>query len=84
MTDATSAAAVAGGPPPAKRDWVAWYEDLDERERREMRDRLIQASPDEVRADPHVRDAYLGAASDDETEDATEAATATDAVPAPV
>lgn len=42
-----------------KRDWVAWYEDLSERERRALRDRLMMASPDEVKAEDELRYFFL-------------------------
>ncbi|HVL49033.1 MAG TPA: hypothetical protein VM889_10790 [Candidatus Thermoplasmatota archaeon] len=55
---ATPALAAEGSAAPvtvAKRDWVAWYEDLDERERREIRDRLLTMTPDDVREDAEAR-----------------------------
>ncbi|MHB8605545.1 MAG: hypothetical protein ACYDCK_09860 [Thermoplasmatota archaeon] len=44
---------------PAARDWIAWYDELDSRERREIRDRIAVASPDDVRADPELRHFFL-------------------------
>jgi hypothetical protein len=44
---------------PAKRDWVAWYEELDPAERREIRARLLTASYDEVKADPELRQFFF-------------------------
>lgn len=37
-----------------KRDWVAWYEELSEGERREIRNRLLTAPYDDVKADPEL------------------------------
>ena len=42
-----------------KRDWVAWYEELDPRERREIRARLLTASYDEVKAEPELRNFFF-------------------------
>jgi hypothetical protein len=44
---------------PAKRDWVAWYDELDQAERREIRARLLSASYDEVKADPELRQFFF-------------------------
>lgn len=41
------------------RDWVAWYEDLSEGERREIRARLLSASYDEVKADSELRNYFF-------------------------
>ena len=43
----------------AKRDWVAWFEDLNEWERQEIRARLLTASYDEVKADPELRQFFF-------------------------
>ena len=43
----------------AKRDWVAWYEELDGRERQEIRGRLLTASYEEVKADPELRQFFF-------------------------
>lgn len=42
-----------------KRDWVAWYEDIEAGERREIRARLLTASYDEVKADPELRQFFF-------------------------
>lgn len=42
-----------------KRDWVQWYEELDERERREIRSRLLTASYDEVKGDADLRQFFF-------------------------
>lgn len=42
-----------------KRDWVAWYEDLVEGERREIRARILTASYEEVKADPELRSFFF-------------------------
>jgi hypothetical protein len=42
-----------------KRDWVAWYDELDERERREIRARLLTASYDEVKNDADLRQFFF-------------------------
>ena len=42
-----------------KRDWVAWYEELSEGERREMRNRLLDASYDEVKQDAELRNFFF-------------------------
>jgi hypothetical protein len=42
-----------------KRDWVAWYEELDPAERREIRARLLTASYDEVKADAELRQFFF-------------------------
>lgn len=41
------------------RDWVAWYEDLQERERREIRSRLLTAGYEEVKAEPDLRQYFF-------------------------
>lgn len=41
------------------RDWVAWYEELAEGERREIRARLLTASYDEVKADAEMRQYFF-------------------------
>lgn len=43
----------------AKRDWVAWYDELSPDQRREIRARLLTASYDEVKADPELRSFFL-------------------------
>lgn len=42
-----------------KRDWVAWYDDLAEAERREIRARLLTASYEEVKADAELRNFFF-------------------------
>lgn len=42
-----------------KRDWVAWYDELAGVERREIRDRLLDAAYDEVKADPELRQFFF-------------------------
>ena len=44
---------------PEKRDWVAWYEELSEGERREIRNRLLDASYDEVKGDAELRNFFF-------------------------
>lgn len=51
--------AVSASATPEKRDWVAWYEDLSEGERRELRGRIVLANPDEVKADAEMRHFFL-------------------------
>ncbi|GEM_PF-5087903 len=41
------------------RDWIAWYEDLAEAERREIRARLLTASYDEVKSDAELRNYFF-------------------------
>lgn len=41
------------------RDWVDWYEELTPQERREIRARLLTMTPEEVKADPDVRNFFL-------------------------
>jgi len=41
------------------RDWIAWYEELSEGERREIRGRLLTASYDEVKADAELRNFFF-------------------------
>lgn len=41
------------------RDWVEWYEDLQAGERRELRNRLVEAGYDEVKADPELRQFFF-------------------------
>ena len=43
----------------AKRDWVAWYDELNEWERQEIRGRLLTASYDEVKADAELRQFFF-------------------------
>ena len=43
----------------AKRDWVAWYEELNEWERQEIRARLLTAAYDEVKADAELRQFFF-------------------------
>lgn len=43
----------------ARVDWVEWYEALSKEERKELRDRLLQASYDEVKADPELRNYFF-------------------------
>lgn len=42
-----------------KRDWVAWYEELSEGERREIRARLLSASYDDVKNDADLRQFFF-------------------------
>src|SRR5687767_13986547 len=42
-----------------ERDWVAWYEDLQEAERREMRARILTAPYDEVKAEADLRQYFF-------------------------
>lgn len=42
-----------------KRDWVAWYDELEAGERREIRARLLTATYDEVKADAELRSFFL-------------------------
>lgn len=44
---------------PEARDWVAWYDELQPGERRELRARLIEASYDEVKADAELRQFFF-------------------------
>lgn len=41
------------------RDWVAWYEELQPGERRELRNRLIDAAYDDVKADAELRQFFF-------------------------
>ena len=41
------------------RDWVAWYDDLSEGERREIRNRLLHASYEEVKDDAELRNFFF-------------------------
>lgn len=41
------------------RDWVEWYEDLQSGERRELRNRVVGASYDEVKADAEIRQFFF-------------------------
>lgn len=41
------------------RDWVAWYDDLSPGERKEIRDRLLTAPYDDVKADPELRNFFF-------------------------
>lgn len=41
------------------RDWVAWYEELQPGERRELRARLIEAPYDEVKGDAELRQFFF-------------------------
>ena len=41
------------------RDWVAWYDELSSRERKEIRDRLLHASYDEVKDDAELRNFFF-------------------------
>jgi hypothetical protein len=42
-----------------KRDWVAWYDDLLPGERKEIRDRLLHAAYEEVKADAELRQFFF-------------------------
>lgn len=55
----TQAVAVPDRSAASKRDWVAWYDELDEWERKEIRARLLTASYDEVKADPELRQFFF-------------------------
>lgn len=49
--EAPAVAGTSAGPVAVtKRDWVEWYEDLAERERVEMRERIVLASPDDIKS----------------------------------
>ncbi len=54
-----AAPVIATGADAEKRDWVAWYEGLDDCECREIRNRLVLASPDDVREDAELRHFFL-------------------------
>lgn len=41
------------------RDWVAWYDELAQAERREIRARLLDATYDEVKADAELRNFFF-------------------------
>lgn len=41
------------------RDWVEWYETLDAAQRRELRDRLVGASYDDVKEDADLRQFFF-------------------------
>lgn len=41
------------------RDWVAWYEEMEPGERREIRARLLTASYDEVKEDAELRQFFF-------------------------
>lgn len=41
------------------RDWIAWYDDLSQAERREIRARLLTASYDEVKEDAELRQFFF-------------------------
>jgi hypothetical protein len=56
---ATLATRTAHRRDPDARDWVAWYEDLSGAERRELRDRLLTATYDEVKLDADLRNFFL-------------------------
>jgi hypothetical protein len=55
----TSTQPVAAVRAPDARDWVAWYEELQEDERREIRGRLLTAPYDEVKADADLRNFFF-------------------------
>lgn len=57
--DSANGPVVVARAAPEKRDWVDWYGELDERERREYRERIVLATPDEVKADPELRHFFL-------------------------
>jgi hypothetical protein len=63
MNSTPESAAVTPSPPQASpgrgRDWVAWYDALEPRERRLLRDRLLTASPDDVKGDADLRTFFL-------------------------
>lgn len=42
-----------------QRDWVEWYGGLEDAERREIRDRIVLASYEEVREDADLRQFFL-------------------------
>lgn len=42
-----------------KRDWIAWYEELAEAERRALRDRIVDAAYDDVKADAELRQYFF-------------------------
>lgn len=41
------------------RDWVAWYDELSSVERKEIRDRLLTAPYEDVKADPELRNFFF-------------------------
>lgn len=45
--------------PATQRDWVEWYGELDDRTRRELRNRILTATYEEVKADPDLRTYFL-------------------------
>lgn len=45
--------------PVEARDWVAWFDELSELERREIRARLLSATYDEVKADTDLRNFFF-------------------------
>lgn len=59
VTASAAPAAPAQSRAADKRDWVAWYEELDPAERREIRARLLTASYDEVKADADLRQFFF-------------------------
>lgn len=59
VTTAAAPASVQVQDRAVKRDWVAWYDELQPGERREIRARLLTASYDEVKADPELRSFFL-------------------------
>lgn len=52
-------AAAARTEAPARVDWVAWYDDLGSVERREIRNRLLTATYEEVKDDPELRNFFF-------------------------
>ncbi|HEX2021831.1 MAG TPA: hypothetical protein VHH36_03910 [Candidatus Thermoplasmatota archaeon] len=59
MPSASSMTPMAVTRRPEKRDWVAWYEELQPGERRELRNRLVEAAYDDVKADAELRQFFF-------------------------
>ena len=59
MQVAQTQTAVAVTDRTTNRDWVAWYDELEEMERREIRGRLLTAAYDEVKEDPELRQFFF-------------------------
>ncbi len=55
----TMALPVVAERPATQRDWVEWYGELESTERRGLRDQLLSASYDEVKADAELRNYFL-------------------------
>lgn len=59
VTQTSPAPAAVAAPRATSRDWVAWYEEMEAAERREIRARLLTASYDEVKDDPELRQFFF-------------------------